>query len=302
MTVILKKIGLFLAAASLTVIIFVLFFLDRRAQVSAFESTLNLLGKKLVTMIPNEEDRTPVKEEFEKFVKNTREKKITPEQVEYITANILNLSNRDTVITPEQAQAVLHFSLAAPAIWGEKTGKLEQVAGSEKVLDRWREVSERVVRLNQANNELQKTIKRSKVPDAVQENIARIQIAVINDGLVFSVNPELKTKNLSAETGKVEKELERLEKEKLLVWQDTIKIKIADQIDKQQTEYLIKLKNLEHIQLNVNDVLKSIKVLQGLAPMPTLPKINMDSLQFMIKDLKIEAKVIADSIHRRSKK
>ena len=139
----LKKLGFFVVTLILTAAIFWLLFMDKESKSDALDYTLGLLGEKLVAMIPDESGRKPVEERFANFVKQAKEQKVSPEQVEHVAANILNLSNAKTKLTSEQAEAVMDFSLAAPIMTSREKCETEVVCTSPSP-EKWQNLEYRI--------------------------------------------------------------------------------------------------------------------------------------------------------------
>ncbi|MDW7682333.1 MAG: hypothetical protein SCK70_17345 [bacterium] len=88
----LKNIGVFVIAISLTAVIFWLVFLDKESQEIVLEHSLNMLGNKLLAMVPEGAEKGGVKQMYDNFVKQASAREVEPEQVEQVAASILNLS------------------------------------------------------------------------------------------------------------------------------------------------------------------------------------------------------------------
>ncbi|QXD16993.1 hypothetical protein GQ464_008685 [Rhodocaloribacter litoris] len=77
-------------------------------------SSLDLIGSRLVAMVEGSENhRGTVARLFDQFKKQVLQREVTPVQVEYVAANVLNLSSSGAKLTPEEVRLVLEPALAS---------------------------------------------------------------------------------------------------------------------------------------------------------------------------------------------
>jgi len=74
---------------------------------------LNLLGKKLLAMVPDTTDKQPVQTLYDQFLKQVMYPQILAERIERVVANILNLSNADAAFALHLDEAVLRWAMNA---------------------------------------------------------------------------------------------------------------------------------------------------------------------------------------------
>lgn len=275
----LKKFGFFIVTVVLTIFIFWLVFMDKQSKTDALEYTLGLLGDKLVAMIPEESGSKNVKKKYDTFLKDARDKKVTPEQVEFVTANILNLANRDTTITQEQAEAVLNISLSAPLIVAEEAeNEYEEIQFEKRELsDRWREAGERIKTLYEFNDQLNDTEAPEKNENP--ELRARIKYKVVDNKLIIAMDEEIRNQTHEKKVSKLKNELKKLEEEKIILWQDSLNIECDKEFNKSRQEYIIRLKKLKISELNVKEMINSLETLEHFIVLPPPPKMHADSLE-----------------------
>jgi len=271
----LKKLGFFLGTLVLTAFIFWLIFMDKQSKTEALDYTLGLLGEKLVAMIPDESGRKPVEEKFDNFVKQAKEQKVSPEQVEHVAANILNLSNAETELSAEQAEAVMDFSLATPFITSQNECEKEIPPPPKN----WKNLEKRIKYVYEFNDKMKEAIsedveKKSKLAEQYQ-----IQV---QNGLIMAMSDDLKAKLSELETDELQDELKHLEDEQIVIWNKKQKDEYLEKIKQanQPINYYIALKKLEEAKINTEVIIKSIKVLENL---PSFPAIDFDSLQIVIE-------------------
>ena len=210
-----KKLGFFAIVLILTAAIFLLVFLDKKSKQDVLEYSLSLLGNDLLAMVPEGEGKKPVQELYDMFLQKASQGKVEPKQVEYVAANIMNLSNTESEITPEQAEAILKLSLSSPERI-ERTGEdksepiMEESFFSPK---KAKSLGERLNKLHKFNNEMKKTMKDhvSKQGKRQQQLHYRIE-----QDLTIAMDTNLKAEFNREEFKRMMKELKQLEKERLL--------------------------------------------------------------------------------------
>jgi hypothetical protein len=274
----LKKLGFFVITLVLTAFIFWLIFMDKQSKTDALDYTLGLLGDKLVAMIPNESGRKSVQEKFGDFVKQAKEQKVSPEQVEHVAANILNLSNAETELTSEQAEAVMDLSLATPLITSQGDCEIE-VPSPPPPPEKWQNLEKRIQYVYEFNDKMREAIKEDSENKSRLAEQYHIQV---QNGLIMAMHENMKIKFSNMEADKLQDKLKQLEEDQIVIWHKKQKDENSDEIkrDKHQINYYVTLKKLEEANINTEVIFKSIKILENL---PTFSTINFDSLQIVIE-------------------
>ena len=294
----LKNIGFFLVTITITGVIFWLVFLDKESKNDVLEYSLNLLGDKLMAMVPENSDKSSVKNLYDNFVKQATAKEMAPEQVEYVAANIFNLSNLDTMLTPEQAEAVLKYSLEAPLKLERIEDQLkDSIATSEKVSDsrlqgvvaakyfppeKWDDLGIRIQELNNVNDELKQAMKEHA--HEMREKHLQMHYR-IDKGLRVTIDPQLREKFRQKKYRRLSKELRKMEEKDLVEWRknfrkemEHIRHELHDIRKLKKLEGLEKLKELKELQ-TLGSV-EALKALEGLEFVP--PVIKADSIQTIV--------------------
>jgi len=310
----LKKIGLFLLTITLTLFIFWLVFLDKESKSDVLEYSLNLLGDKLMAMVPENSDKSSVKNLYDSFVKQAKAKEVAPEQVEHVAANIFNLSNLDTTLTPAQAEAMLKYSLATPLKLERLSEKSETsvVPSREKASislekapvppkhfpqQKWDNLGIRIQELNKMNDELKHAMREQ----AREMREKHLQMHYrIDKGLRVTIDPQLKEKFQHKKYNRLSRELRKMEDKELLEWRKNFKEEMEqmrhelhDLQKLHRLEGLEKLKELK--ELKALGSLEALKALEGLEFVP--PAINADSIQEIVnKSLKEVGIIKNDSL------
>jgi len=305
----LKKIVLFLVTIALTLFIFWLVFLDKESKSDVLEYSLNLLGDKLLAMVPENSDKSSVKNLYDSFVKQAKAKEVAPEQVEHVAANIFNLSNLDTTLTPEQAEAVLKYSLDTPlklerveeksdltlAVPKEKEHVISveiNQSGKHLPQQKWDDLGIRIQELNKMNDELKHALREQS--REMRDKHLQMHFR-IDRGLRVTVDPQLREKFRHKKYRRLSRALRKMEEKEMLEWRKDFR-KEMDHMrhelrDLRKLKRLEGLENLEELkQLQVLGSLEALKALEGLEFVP--PVINADSIHVIINKSLLEAGLI----------
>ncbi len=78
---------------------------DRRGEIMDY--TLDMLGTRLVDLASGDEEKDQIARQFAEFSDRVERQEVSPEAIESIAANVLNLRARGAVITPEEAELML---------------------------------------------------------------------------------------------------------------------------------------------------------------------------------------------------
>ncbi len=292
----LKKIGFFLVTSALTLFIFWLLFLDKKSKNDVLEYSLNLLGDKLMRMVPDANDRAAVKNIYDKFVSQAKAEEIAPEQVEQVAANIFNLCNLDTMLTSEQAEAVMRYSLAMPLKLDRPDEKADELLAThpKRVIDlgknapavkritkeKWVELGQRIKELNKFNEEMKKAIQQYHWKKHEKELSTHYRI---EPGLKVVIDPELRLKLEQSTNRHLTQEMNEMEEKQMLEWRQNfqqemarLKSELAKIHEKQDLDHLKNLTRLK--ELKVLESLAALKALQGLEFIPSMV-IKIDSIQ-----------------------
>lgn len=288
----LKNIGIFLTSIMLTGFIFWLVFLDKQSQENVLEFSLNLLGDKLMAMVPDGNEKASIKNLYDNFVKQATAQEVNPEQVEFVAANILNLSNMDTTLRPQQAEAFLKYSLETPINIdrisnqdidtikeSKSTGLTKNSQKPNTIFDKkqWADLGDRIQKFCFVNDELQ------KVMDETTRDMREKQLQMyfrMDKGLKIELDSEIKIRLEEKQCELLSKKLDRLEEDKMLEWRKGLH-KDMEQLRRE----IDALKSLEKLQnLKGLGVLKSLEALKALENLDFIPaKVNVDSIDAIVK-------------------
>ena len=76
--------------------------------------SLDGIRNRLVAMVDDVANREAIAAHFDRFKDKVLAKEVSTEDVEHVAANVLNLSNSGSSITPEQAELMLDMASSAP--------------------------------------------------------------------------------------------------------------------------------------------------------------------------------------------
>ncbi|MEE4311007.1 MAG: hypothetical protein V2J62_04000 [candidate division KSB1 bacterium] len=198
-----KDIGFFIVVLGLAGLVFWLLHVDKKASQSALESALRLLGEDLLTKVQSNEKQDSVKQIYDQFIEDAVQKKVPPEKIEQLAANILNLSNVDTLLTPDQAEAIMEISLSPlpPMESDPHTGEdsippVPGVVPSTEVIPKelsaheWEELGERIQILHTINRDLRKSLEEKRKKKKELEDHLQVEFN-LKDDLKMKVSPRI---------------------------------------------------------------------------------------------------------------
>ncbi|MDZ7331140.1 MAG: hypothetical protein ONB31_04130 [candidate division KSB1 bacterium] len=296
-----RKIAFVLITVALTAVLYWVFFADSRSKQDVLEYSLNLLGKKLLAMMPDTSDTRSVASLYGDFVRRAKNKEVAPEKVESVAATILNLSNLDTVISPKEMEAIIQLSLAGPldldqvlpehieplksqqSLTSDTIRKPQSQLKSAIPSDQWRIIGERIRSANQFNEEYRRAIRKHRHPGEMPQFQFQFHA---HDGLRIAIDSTGKHQLEQREFRELHKRIRELEKQRIIIWQRDVHQKIIQDFEqmRKELESLQQLKELENLkQLKELEALKSlsdprfIEALQSLEQLKALK--SLESLQ-----------------------
>jgi hypothetical protein len=85
------------------------YFLFSQNKQDILAYTMDTLGARLAALATNDESRERIVEAFDLFSDRVARQELSPEQIELVAANVLNLSAKGEAITPEEAEFMLYM-------------------------------------------------------------------------------------------------------------------------------------------------------------------------------------------------
>jgi len=186
------------------------YFLYARTGVDLLDSSLDAIAVKLQGMVERPEDKAYVADIFESFRQKVRTHEVSPEQLERVAANVLNMSRSGSQLTPEEAKVLFDIASIKPdslaMFLGVARGGLPSPSHDH---DSWQDAEDNLFAALAFEEALSQADVDSTLRDKFRYDSRRGLKVVLSD----SVRAVLHGKSAEA----FKKELERLERLKILL-------------------------------------------------------------------------------------
>ena len=246
----------------------------RETNSDLIHGSLDKIGARLVAMIDDVAGQETVAEQFKAFQEKVRAQEVPPEEVENIAANVLNLSNSGSTLTPEQAALMLEMAASAPeatllptpAAPGDTTAPAPPLAAASPrpptapappaPVDR-DALAERLEAMIAFDVEVRQAM-------AERRDVARHIRYRVDEGLHIDIDAEMAEEMAQRLAG----HLERLEKRKMVVW----KRNMAEEIRAERERARYELRSVEALKRRPppREVRMAMKNLESLKHLETL--------------------------------
>ena len=294
MNKIFKDIGFFIIVLALAGLVFWLLHVEKETSQNALESALRLLGEDLLTKVQSTEEQDSVKQMYDEFLEDAVQKRVPPEKIEQLAANILNLSKVDTMISPEQAEAIMAISLAPmphmesyPSICEDSIPSApisvpHPVLPSQEFSAReWEELGERIKTLHSVNRDLRKSREEKRKERKEREEDLQVEFN-LKDNLKLKVSPRIYDLIVDSQ---LYRSLEVLEDSDIVEWEENADEDIATELallhmEMDSLHETVEIRNIEFIRLL--EKLESKKMLEEFNYVPVF---DIDSLRTTIRFL-----------------
>ena len=194
-----------------------IYFIVQKMKNENINHYMDLLGSKLMAMLPEENEKSEVAQLYDQFKQQVEEKKVAPEEVEKITAEILNLENMEDSLRMQKVEQVMVLALGGipdedpldlPDEPESKSGYLTGPGDEEK----WRKLGERLREVYVFEENLKKNA-QGKEPQ-------RRRIYEYDDSLHIIIDRELRQDLLRDSNRKLVESIKEMEKQKWLIWKE----------------------------------------------------------------------------------
>jgi hypothetical protein len=213
----------------------------KEVPMDGVEHYVDLLGDKLVTLIPKEEDKKEVAAIYDEFRTKVKEKKVSPENVEQMASRIINLSNTSDSLTRSEAEALVRIAIREMPL---DTFGLVHVPDVEASPEEWKELNDRLSGVYQVEESLRDHV--IVTPDGPMPRYR------VDEKLNVIVDTRVRT-----ELGKAK--LKELEKQKHLFWRDSVAERMEKNLHKLEIELRDLSEDMEGAEIQYN--LLKLKVL-----------------------------------------
>lgn len=239
---------------------------------------VNLLGNQLLAMVPEGAGKESLAQVYQDFMQKVADREVPPERVERVAAGILNLANREKVITPEQAQAVIRLAEYAPVADSVDIPKGSGPPSAPSA-ENWEALETRLKEIYEFNEKFREI---PPPPQPGQAPLANKVLFRVEDGIKVIIDDEMKAELSRRELHHIEKKLAELDKLNLLRWQKDFDKQLERELQQVNVELErveVILEELEYQQkeqkIKTITVVKSLQSLDSLAvPIP----VNVDSI------------------------
>ena len=287
-----RKIGFVLAAIVISVAIYLTFYAEEEVKQSVLEYSLDLMGEKLLALVPDGTEKNKLTELYQDFKERATKGNVAPQQIESMAANILNTSNTETALTPQQAEGILRSAMLAPTPISELpfielgSGEPPQLARAPKP-ERLQFVGKRVKTMFELNEKIYIVIKKNTLK--YHEKARQIHYRV-KDGLNIIMDVSLRSHLDEEEFKNLAEQLKALEQDRVLKWEKDLSVALEKEMAALQN-FLDELKEQKSFE-----ILKELESLKSLEHLKHIPVIDPDSIRKVVEKSLREA-----GIHSRKK-
>ena len=211
----------------------------KEMPMDGIEHYIDLLGDKLMALIPEEQEKQELVAIYDDFKTKVREKKISPENVEQIASAIINLSIASDSLTLSEAEALIQIAIREVNVDGNGLIHVPEV---EATPEEWEDLSDRLSSVYQLEEQLKDHVIVAPETPMPHYRVDK-KLNIIIDS---RVKADLKRENL----------LKKFEEEEHVFWKDSV----AENMEKDLQKLEVELRALsEDMQIQHN--LLKLKVL-----------------------------------------
>jgi len=252
-----------------------------KPRIVNLDQYVELLGDKLLTMVPEVSGKEKLAEMYQGFLERVRKREVDPAQVERVAAGILNLSNAHETLTPEQAEAVMRLASAMPESDSARKTPAPLPSPTSREWDNLGKRLEKALEFNEKMKELPRPSEKREKPLTTQ-----IMFRVDN-GLKIVINSNVRAELNQQEFRELSKEIQILEKQKILLWQKDYEKEMAAEMRKAEEELKRVQKELSEqnikVEVQVQNALEIVKSLKELDSLRILIPVNLDSIMHEVQ-------------------
>jgi len=108
-----RKIGFVFLIVVLSAIVYVLFYAEQETKQNVLAYSLDFLGKRLFAVVDDGPEAEKLRMAYNEFKHKALQGEVSPRQIEQVAAGILNVSNREEQLSPQQAENILRSSMVS---------------------------------------------------------------------------------------------------------------------------------------------------------------------------------------------
>jgi hypothetical protein len=252
------SLGIIIAVAS--------YWFVKEVPMDGVEHYVDLLGDKLVALIPEEKEKQEMAAIYDEFKTKVKEKKISPENVEHIASAIINLSNNGDSLSLSDAEALIQIAISGATV---DSFDLIHVPDIEATPEEWEELNDRLSSVYRVEEQLRGHVIISPETPKPQYRV--------DEKLNIIIDRRVKTDK------KMEQLLEELEEDERVFWKDSV----AEKMEKELQSLEIKLQTFSD-DLEIKHNILKMKIMnhpvgEGLVfsidSLDLISLVNFDSLE-----------------------
>ncbi len=281
-----RKIGVVLAALIISVAIYLTFYAEEEVKQSVLEYSLDLMGEKLLALVPDGTEKNKLTELYQDFKERATKGDVAPQQIESMAANILNTGNTETALTPQQAEGILRSAMLAPTPISELlyielgSGEPPQLASLSKP-ERLQFVGKRVKTMFELNEKVYIAIKKNTLK--YHEKARQIHYRVKN-GLNIVMDVNLRSHLEKEEFKNLAEQLKALEQDRVLKWEKDLSVELEKEMAETKKELAALQNFLDELKEQKSfEILKELESLKSLEHLKHIPVIDPDSIRKVVE-------------------
>ncbi len=281
-----RKIGFVLAALVISAAVYLTFYAEEEVKQNVLEYSLDLMGEKLLALVPDGTEKNKLNELYQSFKERATKGNVAPQQIESMAANILNTSNAETELTPQQAEGILRSAMLAPTpiselpsieLGSDETPQIANVPEPERL----HIVGNRVKTMFELNEKVYVAIKINALKH--HEKARQIHYRV-KDGLNIVMDLNLRPHLDEEEFKNLAEQLKTLEQERVLKWEKDLSVELEKEMAETKKELAALQESLDELQEQKSfEILKKLESLKSLEHLKHIPVIDPDSIRKVVE-------------------
>jgi len=244
------------------------------------------MGEKLLALVPDGAEKNKLNELYLSFKERASKGNVAPQQIESMAANILNTSNAETALTPQQAEGILRSAMLAPTpiselpsieLGSDETPQIANVPEPERL----HIVGNRVKTMFELNEKVYVAIKINALKH--HEKARQIHYRV-KDGLKIVMDLNLRSHLDEEEFKNLAEQLKTLEQERVLKWEKDLSVELEKEMAETKKELAALQESLDELQEQKSfEILKKLESLKSLEHLRHIPVIDPDSIRKVVE-------------------
>ncbi len=213
-----RKIGFVFLIVVLSAIVYVLFYAEQETRQNVLAYSLDFLGERLFAVVEDGPEAEKLRMAYNEFKHKALQGEVSPRQIEQVAAGILNVSNREEQLSPQQAENILRSSMlsfaSAPAPPGTEPAPEPAADPTE-----WRQMTERVKSMCEFDDKMQEMLQEKL---AGKGEIARKIHYKVGERLQVIIDPAVVHELQALNLDQLHSEIKQLEQANLVEWQENL--------------------------------------------------------------------------------